>query len=50
MFAGGDGYVVLAGGTDVLHPGDPLLDVVVDEITLRSERWGRTWGASWRDL
>ena len=37
MFTGGDGYVVLTGGTDVLQPGDALLDIVVDEITLRSE-------------
>jgi 2',3'-cyclic-nucleotide 2'-phosphodiesterase (5'-nucleotidase family) len=32
MFTGGDGYTVLAGGTDVLQPGDALLDVVVDYI------------------
>ena len=26
MFGGGDGYTALAGGTDVLQPGDDLLD------------------------
>ena len=32
MFTGGDGYTVFAGGTDVLQPGDGLLDIVVDYI------------------
>jgi hypothetical protein len=36
MFTGGDGYTALAGGTDVLQPGDALLDIVIDEIGLRS--------------
>lgn len=29
MFTGGDGYTVLAGGTDVLQPGDDLLEVAI---------------------
>ena len=36
MFTGGDGYTVLAAGTNVLQPGDALLDVVLDFITLNS--------------
>ena len=36
MFTGGDGYTAFAGGTDVLQPGDALLDVVVDDITANS--------------
>ncbi len=32
MFGGGDGYTVLASGTDVLTPGDALLDLVVGFI------------------
>jgi 2',3'-cyclic-nucleotide 2'-phosphodiesterase (5'-nucleotidase family) len=32
MFTGGDGYTALAGGTDVLQPGDALLDVVIGYI------------------
>ncbi len=36
MFTGGDGYTALAAGTDVLQPGDALLDVVVDYITANS--------------
>jgi 2',3'-cyclic-nucleotide 2'-phosphodiesterase (5'-nucleotidase family) len=36
MFTGGDGYTALAGGTDVLQPGDALLDVVVEHITANS--------------
>jgi 2',3'-cyclic-nucleotide 2'-phosphodiesterase (5'-nucleotidase family) len=36
MFTGGDGYTALAGGTDVLQPGDALLDVVVAYITAHS--------------
>jgi 2',3'-cyclic-nucleotide 2'-phosphodiesterase (5'-nucleotidase family) len=32
MFGGGDGYTALAGGTDVLQPGDALLDVVIFDI------------------
>ena len=30
MFTGGDGYTALAGGTNVLQPGDALLDVVIE--------------------
>ena len=33
MFAGGDGYTALSGGTDVLQTGDVLLDVVIEYIT-----------------
>ena len=36
MFGGGDGYTVLAGGTNVLLTGQALLDVVVDSITANS--------------
>jgi hypothetical protein len=36
MFGGGDGYTVLAGGTDVLQPGDGLLEITVDYITANS--------------
>jgi 2',3'-cyclic-nucleotide 2'-phosphodiesterase (5'-nucleotidase family) len=36
MFTGGDGYTALAGGTDVLQPGDALLDIVIEEIGVRS--------------
>jgi 2',3'-cyclic-nucleotide 2'-phosphodiesterase (5'-nucleotidase family) len=36
MFTGGDGYRVLAGGTDVLPPGDALLDIAVDYIGANS--------------
>jgi 2',3'-cyclic-nucleotide 2'-phosphodiesterase (5'-nucleotidase family) len=36
MFTGGDGYTVLAGGTDVETPGDDLMAVVVDYITANS--------------
>ncbi|MGH8775839.1 MAG: 5'-nucleotidase C-terminal domain-containing protein [Jiangellaceae bacterium] len=32
MYTGGDGYTAFAGGTDVLQPGDALLDVVVDYV------------------
>ena len=32
MVGGGDGYTALAGGTDVLTPGDALLDVVITAI------------------
>jgi hypothetical protein len=30
MFTGGDGYTMLAGGTNVLQPGDALLDIILD--------------------
>jgi 2',3'-cyclic-nucleotide 2'-phosphodiesterase (5'-nucleotidase family) len=36
MFTGGDGYTVFAQGTDVLQPGDALLDVVVDYVKANS--------------
>jgi 2',3'-cyclic-nucleotide 2'-phosphodiesterase (5'-nucleotidase family) len=33
---GGDGYTALGGGTDVLQPGDALLDVLKDYIAVHS--------------
>jgi 2',3'-cyclic-nucleotide 2'-phosphodiesterase (5'-nucleotidase family)/predicted AlkP superfamily phosphohydrolase/phosphomutase len=36
MFTGGDGYTALSGGTDVLQPGDALLDVTIEYITAHS--------------
>ncbi len=36
MYTGGDGYTALMGGTNVLQPGDALLDVVVSYITAHS--------------
>ncbi|MCA0295484.1 MAG: 5'-nucleotidase C-terminal domain-containing protein [Actinobacteria bacterium] len=36
MFTGGDGYTMFAGGTDVLQPGDDLLEVTVDYVTTNS--------------
>ena len=36
MFTGGDGYTAFGQGTDVLQPGDALLDVAVDYITANS--------------
>ena len=36
MFTGGDGYTAFAGGTDVLQPGDALLDVAIEYITAHS--------------
>jgi 2',3'-cyclic-nucleotide 2'-phosphodiesterase (5'-nucleotidase family) len=36
MFAGGDGYTALSGGTDVLQTGELLLDVVIEYITANS--------------
>jgi len=36
MYTGGDGYTVFAQGTDVLQPGDALLDVAIDYITAHS--------------
>ena len=32
MYGGGDGYTVLAGGTNVLQPGDDLLQVAIDYV------------------
>ncbi len=36
MFTGGDGYTALAAGTNVLRPGDALLDIVIAYITAKS--------------
>jgi 2',3'-cyclic-nucleotide 2'-phosphodiesterase (5'-nucleotidase family)/predicted AlkP superfamily phosphohydrolase/phosphomutase len=36
MFTGGDGYTVFAQGTDVLQPGDDLLQVAIDYIDAHS--------------
>jgi 2',3'-cyclic-nucleotide 2'-phosphodiesterase (5'-nucleotidase family) len=36
MFGGGDGYTALAGGTDVLQPGDDLMNVVIEYIAANS--------------
>jgi 2',3'-cyclic-nucleotide 2'-phosphodiesterase (5'-nucleotidase family) len=36
MFTGGDGYTVLSAGTNVLQPGDGLLEIVVDYVTANS--------------
>jgi 2',3'-cyclic-nucleotide 2'-phosphodiesterase (5'-nucleotidase family) len=36
MFTGGDGYTAFAAGTDVLQPGDGLLEIAVDFITANS--------------
>ena len=36
MFTGGDGYTALAGGTDVLQPGDGLLEVAIEWVTANS--------------
>jgi 2',3'-cyclic-nucleotide 2'-phosphodiesterase (5'-nucleotidase family) len=36
MFGGGDGYTALAGGTNVLQPGDALLDVTIEYIAANS--------------
>jgi 2',3'-cyclic-nucleotide 2'-phosphodiesterase (5'-nucleotidase family) len=36
MFGGGDGYTALAGGTDVLQPGDGLLEVTIEYIAANS--------------
>jgi len=36
MFTGGDGYTAFADGTDVLQPGDALLDVTIEYITANS--------------
>ena len=33
MYGGGDGYTAFAAGTDVLQPGDDLMQIVVDYIT-----------------
>ncbi len=36
MFTGGDGYTALSGGTDVLQPGDDLMNVVIEYIAAHS--------------
>jgi len=36
MYTGGDGYTVFGLSTNVLQPGDALLDVLVDEIRAHS--------------
>jgi 2',3'-cyclic-nucleotide 2'-phosphodiesterase (5'-nucleotidase family) len=36
MLGGGDGYTALGGGTDILQPGDGLLDVTIEYITAHS--------------
>jgi 2',3'-cyclic-nucleotide 2'-phosphodiesterase (5'-nucleotidase family) len=35
MFTGGDGYTVFTQGTDVLQPGDALLDVAIEYVSAR---------------
>jgi 2',3'-cyclic-nucleotide 2'-phosphodiesterase (5'-nucleotidase family) len=36
MYGGGDGYTMFAQGTDVLQPGDDLLQVAIDYVTANS--------------
>ena len=36
MYTGGDGYTAFAAGTDVLQPGDDLMQVTIDYITANS--------------
>ena len=36
MYTGGDGYTVFAQGTNVLQPGDDLLQVAIDYVTANS--------------
>ena len=36
MFTGGDGYTVFTQGTNVLQPGDDLLQVAVDYVAANS--------------
>ena len=36
MYTGGDGYGALSGGTDVLQPGDALLDVSIEWVSEHS--------------
>jgi 2',3'-cyclic-nucleotide 2'-phosphodiesterase (5'-nucleotidase family) len=36
MYTGGDGYTVFTQGTDVLTPGDALLDVAIDYVDANS--------------
>ena len=41
VLGGGDGYTALAAGTDVLQPGDDLMNVVIEYIAAHS-RWLRS--------
>jgi 2',3'-cyclic-nucleotide 2'-phosphodiesterase (5'-nucleotidase family) len=36
MYTGGDGYTIFAQGTDVLQPGDDLLQLAIDYVTANS--------------
>ena len=36
MFTGGNGYTAFADGTDVLQPGDGLLEVAIEGVTANS--------------
>jgi 2',3'-cyclic-nucleotide 2'-phosphodiesterase (5'-nucleotidase family) len=36
MLTGGDGYTVFAQGTNILQPGDDLLQVAIDYVTAHS--------------
>ena len=36
MYTGGDGYTVFGQGTNVLQPGDDLLQVAIDHVTAQS--------------
>ena len=36
MYTGGDGYTMFAQGTNVLQPGDDLLQVAIDYVTANS--------------
>jgi hypothetical protein len=36
LYAGGDGYSMLAAGTNVQQPGDTLLDVAIDDVAAHS--------------
>ena len=36
MYTGGDGYAIFSQGTDVLQPGDDLLQVAIDYVAANS--------------
>jgi hypothetical protein len=36
MYTGGDGYTIFSQGTDVLQPGDDLLQVAIDYVAANS--------------
>ena len=36
MYTGGDGYTAFVQGTNVLQPGDDLLQVAIDHVTATS--------------